>query len=57
MTILYSIIFILVWILSVMGVCELIKRSVMHKDDNFKIEIQPPVEINKRLKELSRTIT
>jgi hypothetical protein len=57
MEILCDIIFILLWILSVIGVYQLIKQSVFIKDDSIKIEIQPPVEINKRLNELSKTVT
>lgn len=52
-----NILFILFWIFCVIGTYKFIKDSVKSKEDNIKIEIKPPVEIDKRLHELSRTVT
>jgi len=52
-----NILFFLFWIFCVIGTYHLIKNSVKVKENNIKIEIQPPVEINKKLRDLHKSFT
>lgn len=52
-----NIVFAILWILSVIGVYQLITQSVVHKEHNIKIELKPPVDINDNMKELSKNVT
>lgn len=52
-----DVLFFILWILCVIGTFRLIKDSIKTKEDNIKIEIQPPIEINKRLEKLYKTVT
>jgi hypothetical protein len=57
MTIIANTLFIILWIISIVGVYKIVQTSLQIHDNKIKLEVKPPVEINEKLLKLTRNIT
>jgi hypothetical protein len=56
-TIITKALFIILWFISFIGVCSLVKNSLQKPEPKIEIQVKPPVEINEKLMKLSGTTT
>jgi hypothetical protein len=56
-TIITKALFIILWFISFIGVCNLVKNSLQKPEPKIEIQVKPPVEINEKVLKLSKTVT
>ena len=49
--------FIIAWIISIIGVYKIVQMSLHRNDNKIQIEVTPPIEINEKVLKLSKTVT
>jgi hypothetical protein len=50
-------VFIILWIISIIGICKIVQTSLHIDDYKIKMEVKPPLEINEKVLKLSKTVT